>query len=269
VDGRRAVLTLRAPLASIARGVATPMEQLSLPAGEIHLWCADPDEMRAEHIYAAARTTIAPEERARLERFAFPRDRLLYLATRMLVRTVLSRYEPVAPAAWRFAISEHGRPEILGGAEPPLRFNLSNTSGLVVCAVVRDGEIGVDAERVGAAAARLDVADRFFAPAEVRALRALAPDEQPRRFCEYWTLKESYIKARGLGLALPLDRFAFVLDPDGPPRIEIDPALGDDGPTWQFAQCQPTPDHLVAVCARRRGRPDARVIVRWQSLTTA
>lgn len=240
---------------------------MELPVNEIHLWCADPDDVRPDQAYAGARAILTAEERERLERFVLARDRLIYLATRALVRTVLSRYEAVAPAAWRFVISDHGRPEILGDRDRPLRFNLSNTNGLVVCAVVREADVGVDVEHVGRAAAHLEIAYRFFAPAEVMALRALSPDEQPRRFCDYWTLKESYIKARGLGLALPLDQFAFVLEPDRPPRIKIDPALGDDGESWQFVQRQPTADHLVAVCVRRRDRYDANVVLRWQLLT--
>jgi 4'-phosphopantetheinyl transferase len=240
---------------------------LRLPVNEIHLWCADPDDVRSDHAYAAALAIITAEERRRLERFIFARDRLIYLATRALVRTVLSRYETVAPAAWRFTISSHGRPEVADHDERPLRFNLSNTTGLVVCAVVREVDVGVDVEHVGRATAPLEVAERFFAPAEVSALRALPPDEQHRRFYDYWTLKESYIKARGLGLTLPLDQFAFVLEPGRPPRIEIHPALGDDGGSWQFDQQQPTADHLVAVCVRRRDRDDANVRVRWQSLT--
>jgi 4'-phosphopantetheinyl transferase len=243
------------------------MKWMRLPVNEIHLWCADPEDVRSDRAYAAALAIITAEERQRLERFVFLRDRLLYLATRALVRTVLSRYEAVAPAAWRFTISNHGRPEVSSQGERPLRFNLSNTNGLVVCAVVRDVEVGVDVEHVGRATAHLEVAEQFFAPAEVSALRALPRHEQHRRFCDYWTLKESYIKARGLGLTLPLDQFAFVLEPDRPPRIEIHPALRDDGESWQFVQQQPTADHLVAVCVRRRDRYDAHVIVRWQSLT--
>ena len=132
----------------------------------------------------------------RLERFHRDPDQLLFLATRVLVRTVLSRYAPVAPADWRFAADEYGRPHVVGDGQPRLSFNLSNTSRLVVCAVAQDTDVGVDAERVRPRTP-LDIADRFFAPREAAALSALPTDEQLARFYDYWTLKESYIKARG------------------------------------------------------------------------
>src|SRR5690606_16766306 len=122
----------------------------------------------------------------------------------------------------------------------------------------------VDVENVRRRAP-LDVADTFFAPAEVAALRALPLEQQPQRFFEYWTLKESYIKARGLGLLIPLDQFAFHLEDDRLPRIEIDPRQQDDPAVCQFAHVRPTDEHLVALCVRRQ-QPldaDAEVQVVW------
>jgi 4'-phosphopantetheinyl transferase len=229
---------------------------LELPAGEAHVWWLEPTAaLRAQ------RDLLTEEEIARMERFHFERDRDLFLATRLLVRTTLSRYQEVAPADWRFTANSHGRPEISfpGSA---LRFNLSNTLGLVVCAVARSREVGIDVERI-ARRAPLDVADRYFAADEVAALRALPPGEQERRFFDYWTLKESYIKARGLGLALPLEQFAFFLG-SAEPRLVVDPTLGDDGGRWHFVQRLVTNEHLLALCVERL-HAEERPVIRWQS----
>ena len=86
----------------------------------------------------------------------------------------------------------------------PLSFNLSHTERLIVCLVALDREVGVDAEDTERAGETVEVADRFFSPTEVAALRALPAQSRRRRFFQYWTLKEAYIKARGMGLSLPL-----------------------------------------------------------------
>ncbi len=125
---------------------------------------------------------------------------------------MLSRYADVAPRDWPFRIDEHGRPELAArpAGTPDLRFNVSHTNGLVACAVTVGREVGVDVEHTGRRLVH-DVAERFFSPREVADLRACPAADQPVVFFDYWTLKESYIKARGLGLALPLRQFSFLL----------------------------------------------------------
>ena len=72
----------------------------------------------------------------------------------------------------------------------------------------------------------------------------------------------SYIKARGLGLVIPLDRFWFTIQANQQPRVEIEPLL-DRGDAWLFGQLRPTLQHLVAVCVRRRRRTEVNVVLRW------
>ena len=171
-----------------------------LPANAVHVWWADPDVIVED---PRCIDLLCASEIDQLAKFRFDHDRVLYLATRVMVRTTLSRYASVSPRAWRFASNAYGRPSI----DPisPLKFNLSNTRGMIVCAIADDLEIGVDVEDV-TREAPLDVATHYFAPIEVANLRSVAPREQAKRFFDVWTLKESYIKARGLGLTIPLDR---------------------------------------------------------------
>ena len=71
---------------------------------------------------------------------------------------------------------------------------------MILYAVTRGCPIGVDVEDITAAEWRHGLARRFFARAEVAALEALPPQVQHDAFFRFWTLKEAYIKARGLGL---------------------------------------------------------------------
>jgi 4'-phosphopantetheinyl transferase len=200
------------------------------------------------------RPLLSQDEHARMARFVFDRDRRAFLMTRALVRKMLSRYAPVAPADWRFIANVHGRPEILERPPnaPDLRFNISHTDGLIACAVTIGREVGVDVEHINRQLTH-DVAGRFFAPNEVTDLRSLPVEDQKRAFFDYWTLKEAYIKARGFGLALPLGDFAFKLNPPHPPAITFEPTLEDDPATWQFMQDWPTPQHRLGVAVRREG----------------
>ena len=225
-----------------------------LPFNAVHvelLHTAHPQALASLDAYLSL---MSPDEHERMARFVFEKDRKAFLMTRALVRTTLSRYAPVAPKDWQFITNAHGRPEIL--ARPPgvpdLRFNISHTDGLIACAVTIGREVGVDIENIRRRVVH-DVAGRHFAPKEVSDLRSLPEDQQDKVFFDYWTLKESYIKARGFGLALPLGDFAFTLKPPNAPTIAFEPALDDDPATWQFLQHWPTPEHRLALAVRRQG----------------
>lgn len=225
-----------------------------LPFHAVHVDLLRTDDPTALARLDAYRLLLTDDEQARMARFVFENDRRAFLLTRALVRTTLSRYAAVAPADWRFIANTHGRPDIADrpAGVPDLRFNLSHTNGLIACAVTMEREVGVDVEHVQRVLTH-DIASRFFAPSEVEDLHALPASEQARVFFDYWTLKESYIKARGFGLALPLGDFAFTLRPDKAPTIRFEPSLPDDPESWQFAQDWPTPDHRLAVAVRRHG----------------
>ena len=226
----------------------------ALPLDAVHIDLLHTANAGALAKLDAYRALMSGDERERMARFVFERDRQAFLLTRALVRTTLSRYAPVPPADWRFIANAHGRPEILDrpAGVPDLRFNISHTTGLIACAVTIGREVGVDVEHIVRGLTH-DVAGRHFAPAEVSDLRRLPEDQQRRVFFDYWTLKEAYIKARGFGLALPLGDFAFKLNPPHAPTIAFEPALEDDPATWQFLQQWPTPQHRLALAVRREG----------------
>ena len=236
-----------------------------MPEREAHLWIVRPDRARDPDLINSYDKLLSKDERKTRDRFRFPKDRELCVLARALVRTVLSRYADVTADAWRFVNNEHGRPEVHEPrSERSLKFNLSHTKGLVVCVVARDREVGVDVEDQERRGKLLEVAERFFSPSEATALRRLPKAEQLDRFFFYWTLKESYIKARGKGLAIPLSQFSFELDERRGEGIRISfvPELDDDPERWQFTALSFGRQHRIAVGVERKEQDTVRFIVR-------
>ena len=241
------------------RAASAGAAPMPLSAAEAHLWSARPAAFTDPARLARLRALLTGGERARIDRYRLARDRRTSLVTRALVRVTLSRYCDVPPARWRFRANDYGRPEIASPTSP-LRFNVSHTGGLVVCLVGLGRELGVDAESPHRDRRWLDLADRFFAPAEARALRGVPAADRPPRFLEYWTLKEAYVKARGRGLTLPLSGFWF--DPPASPtgiRVRFTPAVGDDPARWQFTLQRLDTGHLVATAIDRTGVARVRI----------
>jgi len=244
-----------------------PQPMVPVPVTSRHgidVWLTYYDEIADDRQIASLRLLLNAEEVDQERRFYFADDRKRYLVTRAMVRTLLSRYAPVEPGSWVFSKNAYGRPEIAGSildAQPQARdlsFNISHTRGLIALAVTRGRELGVDVENVTTRSISLDVADRFFSATEADELSRVPPPRQQDRFFEYWTFKESYIKARGMGLSLPLDGFSFKFPDQNAVRINIHPDLNDHAERWNFWQFRPSPDYLMAICAERsQGAPAA------------
>lgn len=237
---------------------------------DVHVHLVDSDAIDPDALAAARLAWLSTDERERYERYIPARSRHEYLVTRVLCRTLLARHLGVEPAALAFVLGPYGKPELRDPTLPagvPLRFNLSNTNGLVACAITRGRDVGVDVEHLNRRTETLSVADRFFSAQETAALFALPASAQRQRFFELWTLKEAYIKARGLGLAIPLGSFSFSLQQGGHPLIGFDASLTDDPSSWWFEQSFPSEAHAMALAVREPGGTPLSSRLFWERLS--
>jgi 4'-phosphopantetheinyl transferase len=243
-------ITVRRPK---PQALAWPLPRLALPADEVHVWCAWVDVWDRPSSRAYYRSLLSADETARLKRLALDRLQGEFLVTRALCRSVLSLYVDVAPADWRFRNNGFGRPEVdSDGAALPLRFNLSNSRELVVCAVTRSADVGVDVESLVQQANLDEIARHSFSLDERSALDALPPAARNRRFFEHWTLKEAYAKGTGIGLTLDMSQLVFSLA-DGAIRANFDTRIGDRENEWQFGLHELGGTHLLALAVRQGG----------------
>ena len=172
------------------------------PGALVHLWFAGVDDRPAG---PALLEVLDDEERAQAGRFRFERDRARFVARRAFRRRVLAQYLEVAPVGVRFRTSKKGRPEI--DACDEVTFSASHSDGLAVVAVARGPRVGVDIERVRPIPDAQELADRLFSPREADHVRSIDDGSNAQAFLTLWTRKESYVKALGEGLSMPLESF--------------------------------------------------------------
>jgi 4'-phosphopantetheinyl transferase len=243
---------------------------------QVDLWYVFFDKVADPALKEECRSLMSPEEVAREQRLIPPQVKHQLLVSRALVRTTLTHYAEADPRQWKFRFSPLGKPSIEDPPGLPWEFNLTHTRGLAVCAVSPHHAVGVDAEHCDHKIDYAGMAKRFFHPTETAALEDLPPDRYRRTFFQFWTLKESYLKAHGAGLSMPLDRFAFSLGPDHPPRIS-EPVVGEEpAHEWHFAQFQLSEPYEIAVAIALPPEHRLRVRVRevlplrweqpWQTL---
>lgn len=223
----------------------------SLLSNRIHLWVTPYMDCRLDKFLPCYRALLTDQERAREQRFHFQDDRRRFLITRALLRTTLSRYASVRAQDWCFEANAYGKPSV-SHVSPLIRrvqFNLSHAHGLIVLAVCVDRVVGVDTESTERSIPHLELAVGNFAPYEAAAVQGATRCAQARRFIEYWTLKEAYVKARGQGLSIALDQFGFELHPSGFINMRFEGG-GDSGANWHLWQWSFQENHLIALCTQ-------------------
>ena len=171
-----------------------------LGENDIHIWMVKPEQITASTKLSAI---VSPLEQQKISRYRSDKAKHTALITRSFIRLLLSKYENIAPQAWKFEISELGKPEV-SNASTPLRFNLSHNNEIIICAICLNKDIGCDIENLSRKISVDAIAKRFFSPSE-----HVLISKDNERFFEYWTLKEAFVKATGLGISQGLDTFSF------------------------------------------------------------
>jgi len=188
--------------------------------------------------------SLSPAERARAGRYRFPGDARRFSAARGWLRHVLGAELGVDPAA--VPLSEGpGKPRLAGGEG--LRFNVSHARDLALIAVAAC-EVGVDVEHARDGPPGLDAVRLCCTPAEADAIERMPPGERADAFLRRWTAKEAYLKARGLGLAVPPDRVEIgAARAGGAVPVGV---TGEPGPArWKVRELRPAPGYVGAVAA--------------------
>lgn len=198
----------------------TSPANFTLGANDVHVWriTLELSPGKVERLWQI----LAPDEHLRAERFHFRRDRQRFIVARGLLRVILGNYLDIKSEQLRFGYERNGKPFLVSQSAPEssLSFNLSHSHELALCAVTRQRQIGVDIEHIRADFAGEDIAERFFSAREINMLRTLPAQLREEAFFHGWTRKEAFIKAKGVGLSLPLDQFDVMLLPDGPAALE-------------------------------------------------
>jgi 4'-phosphopantetheinyl transferase len=229
----------------------TPPETLLLSVGEAHVWRLN---LNLQHkLLLDLERTLSEDEIQRADRFYFRQDRERFVASHGWLREILGRYLHVEPQQLQFCNNSHGKPSLDGiSAKHRLCFNLSHSHQIGLLALCLDRDIGVDIEHIRPERDAVQIAQRFFSTYEVTTLLAVPDDLQEEAFFNCWTRKEAYIKARGEGLAMPLDRFSVTLLPGETALLLHTLPDPEEASRWSLFHIDPEPGYVGALAVEGR-----------------
>jgi len=229
-----------------------PPADLHLTGDTVHVWLARVD--RYPLAIGNGRPVLSADEQAKAARFYFERDRQRYAAAHSVLRILLGRYMDCDPLAIRFCTNSYGKPAIdAPRQEHTLTFNLSHSHELALYAFTYDRALGVDVESMRSNIEYEQLARHSFSLNEQQALRELPDDAKQQGFFNGWTRKEAYIKARGMGLSLPLHLFDVSLKPGEPAALLASREDAREAARWTMRALAPGPDYAGALCVEDEG----------------
>ena len=166
------------------------------------LYLASADVLEDASLFARLLETVPRARQEKVRAFRNEGAARLSLAAGLLLNLAL---RDCGLQAGEIRTGEYGKPCF--PALPDFHFSLSHSGSMALCAV-SDMSLGCDIEQIRGD--RLRLAERFFHPRECAWLHSLPEGERQAGFFLLWTSKESFIKAIGRGLSLPLDSFCVL-----------------------------------------------------------
>jgi 4'-phosphopantetheinyl transferase len=212
-----------------------------LGVNELHLWRVCLSDLAPK--VRELRLLLSKEEQARSDRYVRPADVVKFMVGRAVLRLILAQYLGLEPGEIMISTGKFGKPHICKSFNINyLTFNLSHSGEVCLVAVSHAREIGVDVEKLRDDVLVEDLATRYFSAEEVAELQALPIALRRLGFFLCWTRKEAYVKAKALGLQIPLDRFSVSLTPGQPAEIR-----GAEAGGWTILSFEPRPGYVAAV----------------------
>ncbi len=205
---------------------------------------------------------LSHEEREKMWRFRAPQHRHAYLVSHALVRGALARELGVNPAALVFETNAYGKPSLASSSSASnLEFNLSHTEGMCVLVLSWYSKLGCDIEHFMRPSIGLDVAENFFCSEELEDIRSHPEHQHTYRLLQHWTLKESYIKAEGLGLSMDVGSFYFHIKEDQAPSLMLKNNAYTPSADWKFEQFLIRDKFLVALAYESQHNSEMKIEV--------
>ncbi|MEK4663733.1 4'-phosphopantetheinyl transferase superfamily protein [Priestia sp. FSL H7-0729] len=200
---------------------------------------------------------VSAERRSQASRFVRQADAYRSVLGEILTRVTLSKLTELRPADLSFTRNSYGKPSLSHHTNVP--FNVSHSGDWIALISGGTNELGVDLEKI--APIDMQIAERFFSPMESQFLAAVPVDRQMETFYRLWTLKESYIKAVGMGLSIPLDSFAILLDEGGVWHCQ-------QAGTYRFLSQRLDEGHMLAACSAGGELPSQPEVITLEDLYT-
>ena len=231
----------------LRRRLTNPVSTIS----NVHVWTLSRASVD-DNMFCRLEYLLTPEELRKANRYLRLADRFRFIVSRGMLRVLLAQYLELEPGDIAILTGKNGKPHVPHQGEGTrIGFNVSHSRDGIVYAFIEQGEIGIDVEHVGQLNDLDKIIPYVFSAQEMREFKSLPEDMKVEAFFTCWTRKEAYIKARGVGLSIPLQRINTSFLSASPQLICDSSSEGDDA-LWYVNNILTFPGYCTAVAVNRR-----------------
>lgn len=142
---------------------------------------------------------LSLEEHDRLKQYPDPKHKRRFAIGRTLLRIILGQTLMMDPKSVLIRTGAYGKPATDG-----IFFNLSHAEDRMIAVFSFKGSVGVDIEKIDNTIWTEELEDFLFSIREKQFFRSISPSQREEVFFSLWTMKEAYLKEKGLGLVADL-----------------------------------------------------------------
>lgn len=206
----------------------------------IYTYYIDVTQFENESLFQEKLNLLSPYRQQKIALLKHEKDKNRSLGAGIALDHALETYG-LRERGIEYEFGEYGKPALK--YHPNIHFSLSHSGDYAICSI-GDKPMGNDIELIKPG--RLKVANRFFAKEELKWMYAVRDEEEvTRRMFRIWTMKESFLKATGKGISLPLEDFTVVMDEEQN-RIRVKHTF--NAKYYHMKEYYDIPGYRVAVC---------------------
>lgn len=217
-----------------------------------------------EKEFLLASSCIQSDEKERIGRFVFKKDAKASLIGRLLIRKFISETTGVPYDSINISRDHNNKP--VYNADNPssvVSFNVSHHGSFTVLAgEIGDKKVGIDVMKFEYTGGKtleefFRIMNRNFSVSEWKKIKGTPQStnhEKISTFCRNWALKESYVKALGIGITLDLQKISFQINSDlieNKVSLDTDLYINDEKQPWIFEESLLDSLHAVAVALEK------------------
>jgi 4'-phosphopantetheinyl transferase len=176
-----------------------PSNQIKTP-NSLELYYGNVSEFSIEALI----DLLSPLEYQKAESFRKEEDRCLFIVSRAILKLILAKKLEQSVDTIELKYEINGKPYLDNKSEFDIQFNLSHAGNTFLIGITNGADIGVDMEAVDRVVDHSKVASILFSERELKAFNDLKEHEKQLAFLKYWTCKEAFLKAKGVGLTFPV-----------------------------------------------------------------